>query len=278
MKSYLKLLQWEINRFGKFYAVLLLITALFQMAGVSLFANNYMASVRQIMERESVAIAAVTKMTPLANFDNYTQQSLWFVGPIALCAGILVLYVFLTWYREWFGKNTFAYRLFMLPVPRMQIYLAKAVSILLFVLGLVAVQLLLIPLQALIFQSIIPEDLRKAYQFSQIIRNHPYLNLLAPRYFVQFILYYGAGIMGLLVIFTAILLERSYRVKGIIAGVVYVCAAGAVIISPLALTENWLRNYFYPSEILGMFVVLGLLICGFSLWLSARLLQKKVSV
>ena len=40
---------------------------------------------------------------------------MWFLGPIALCIAALIIYVFFIWYRDWLGKNTFAYRLLMLP-------------------------------------------------------------------------------------------------------------------------------------------------------------------
>ena len=71
----------------------------------------------------------------LSFFD--ITQSTWFIGPIALCIAMLIIYVFFIWYRDWLGKNTFIYRLLMLPTNRLNIYLAKATTILLFILGLV---------------------------------------------------------------------------------------------------------------------------------------------
>src|SRR5690625_6144925 len=63
--------------------------------------------------------------------------SMWFMGPIALSVAAFIFYIFLIWYRDWFGKNTFIYRLLMLPTARLNVFLAKAISIMMMVIGLV---------------------------------------------------------------------------------------------------------------------------------------------
>lgn len=277
MKPYLKLLNWEINRFGKVYAVLWLVTLLSQFAGVLRFATNYVNRANEEMHRNSLSIAEYAARYSKANYELYTS-SLWFTGPIALCAAALLLYVFLIWYREWIGKNTFAYRLLMLPTSRMNVYLAKAGTIFLFVLGLVALQVLILPLQILVFDSIIPSELRNSVSVSELIKHHPILHLLIPRYFIEFVLFYCTGIMVVIIIFTAIMLERSFRIKGIALGISYGIAAVFLFLSPLIITQSWFANYFYPVEILWMEVVMGILIICSSLWLSSFLLRKKVSV
>ena len=47
------------------------------------------------------------------------------MGPIALCVVVLIIYVFFIWYRDWLGKNTFIYRLLMLPTARIQCLFSK---------------------------------------------------------------------------------------------------------------------------------------------------------
>ena len=68
-------------------------------------------------------------------------NSEWFVMPIVLCIAMLMIYVFFIWYRDWFGKNTFIYRLLMLPTERINIYFAKLTAIMLLVLGLITLQI-----------------------------------------------------------------------------------------------------------------------------------------
>ena len=46
-------------------------------------------------------------------------------GTISSVHVVLIIYVFFIWYRDWFGKNTFIYRLFMLPTARINVYLQR---------------------------------------------------------------------------------------------------------------------------------------------------------
>lgn len=277
MNRFWKLLHWEITRFGKMYGVLWLVTLLSQFIGIIVFSIQYMNLVNEQMFRGNLSAAEYAVRSGKTGF-HYYSQTLWFSAPIALCAAALLLYVFMIWYREWFGKNTFAYRLLMLPISRMSVYLAKLGAILLFVLGLVAFQLLTLPLQILLFNSMIPSQLRESLSTADVILYNDLLRMLAPRHFIEFVLFYTAGLMAVLVIFTAILLERSFRLKGAAAGIVYGFAAGFLFISPILVTENWFQNYFYPGEVVTMEILVGSLIIGVSLWFSSYLLRKKVTV
>jgi hypothetical protein len=278
MNRFLKLLNWEINRFAKFYGVLLAITLISQLAGLMIFSNANVQSARNIMYQSSITLTEYAATHGKVQLVNYSRSSLWFTAPIALCATAMLLYVFLIWYREWYGKNTFAYRLLMLPTSRMNIYLAKASAIVLFALGLVAFQLAALKLQIFAFNSMVPAELREIETVSGLARSQAYLNLLIPRYFFDFVLNYGAGITLVCVLFTAIALERSYRVKGFIAGVAYVIAAVFLFLLPFILSYGWYRNYFYPIEVFRMAVAAVLLILICSLWLSSILMRKKITV
>ncbi len=228
MNRYGKLLNWEIVRFSKFYGALLVITLLSQFFGIWLEANSYMNRAEEMMDRNSISAVQFAEQYGKISISN-GYQSIWFEGPISLCAATLILYIFLIWYKEWFGKSTFAYRLLMLPTSRMNVYLAKLSAIVLFVLGLVAFQLMLIPIQISVFDAMVPSEFKQAVTISSLIHSHPFLQTLLPSYFIEFVLYYGVGVMGVVVLFTAILLERSFRYKGIAAGILYSGAALACL-------------------------------------------------
>src|SRR5690606_30997651 len=61
------------------------------------------------------------------------ETQFWFAVPVGLSVAVLVIYAFLIWYRGWFGRSTFAYRLLSLPSERRNIYFAKLTAILTFV-------------------------------------------------------------------------------------------------------------------------------------------------
>ena len=86
------------------------------------------------------------------------MNSGWFGIPIIFCIAMLMIYVFFIWYRDWFGKNTFIYRLLMLPTERITIYFSKLTAILFFVLGLVALQIVLMLIEIQIINSIVSAD------------------------------------------------------------------------------------------------------------------------
>jgi hypothetical protein len=203
----------------------------------------------------------------------------WYAAPILLCIAALLLYVFIIWYRDWFGKGTFIYRLLMLPGPRSHLYWAKLSAILVFIFTLLSFQLLLLVLQDALFRLIVPGDLRAPSHFSDVISANRALPVLLPASPDQFLVSYGMGIVALLVVFAAILLERSYRPPyGIIlaAGYLSVCGA-ALAFATFKLLAGYYR-WLYPGEMLVLVVAVWGVTAALSVWLGNRLLAKKVSV
>lgn len=277
MKHFGKLLHWEINRFAKIWGALGLLTLLVQSIGVIVYSAYRMSRIKENMYINSITIEEFVRRSGKLEFTEY-GRGIWFSGPILLCVAALLIYSLLIWYREWFGKNTFAYRLFMLPTSRMSVYLSKLTAIILFVLGLVALQIAILPLLMLIFNNMIPAEVRETVTLGQFVHDHQYLSFMVPDYFMQFILGYGAGIAAIIILFTAILLERSYRLKGLVAGIVYIVVACVIFILPLWIAESYYNNYFYPSELLLMETACGLVIMCVSLWYSSFLIRKKIHV
>ena len=277
MMRYTKLVNFEINRFSKIYFSLLLITILSQFAGVIIKVQGFLNNTEQTMLEEKLTEAAYLKTFGGIDF-NLVSGSLWFIGPIALCAVALIFYIFLIWYRDWFGKNTFIYRLLMLPTARLSLYLSKATAIFLMVLGLIALQLIILPMENALFNSIVPEAfLSTEMSTMSIIQSKPILGLIIPDSFTQFLISYGIGLMIMVVLFTAIMLERSYRIKGIVLGIVYCVLTGALFISPVLLDKSNGIS-LYPSEIFGSLIALGIVITAVSIWFGSWLLNKRVTV
>jgi hypothetical protein len=273
MNRYLKLVHFEISRFFKLYLVLIVITILSQTTGVIVMSNQYVNRANEAMYVQGMSIEQFIANEGFMGMFKVTH-SLWYTGPIALCIVALLFYVFFIWYRDWFAKNTFIYRLLMLPTARINIYLAKATSIFLMVLGLVALQLLLIPLQSIILKWIVPREIRLDMTVSEVMDNDYYLQILLPQSFIEFMIHYGIGFMVVFVVFTAILFERSFRWKGILLGAAYVILAITLFIWPFFA----LFDYLYPLELLVTGTVLGLLVAAMSIWMGHYLLTKKITV
>ncbi|MEQ2525073.1 hypothetical protein EKG37_07240 [Robertmurraya yapensis] len=276
MKRYLKLVNFEFNRFFKLYLVLIGITFVAQMSGVIVESKSYHNQANEIMQEDLLTQSEYVQQYGPMSFLNISE-SIWFLGTIALCAVTLIIYVFFIWYRDWVGKNNFSYRLFMLPSVRLNIYLAKATTILLFVLGLIALQLLLLPFENQVFKWIVPEVFRTDLSVLEIT-NLYYLNLLIPKNILEFILFYGAGMTAVMIVFTAILFERSYRLKGIFYGIVYCGVSILIFLAPLLLQASLLENYFYPMELLFLEIAACVLVLAGAIWIGNMLIKNKVRV
>lgn len=277
MKSYLKLVNFEFNRSAKIFAILLGIILIIQIAGVIVLSKKYLN-----MANEKIYEELMPKAEFLTNFGQMSflsvTRSVWFLGPIALCIAAVGFYIFLIWYRDWFGKNTFIYRLLMLPTTRMNVFYAKITNILLMTIGFVSFQLILIPIETTVFKWLLPEEFREDMNVKEIFSSMPELNVLVPTSFLEGVLYYGAGFMVVAILFTAILFERSFRWKGVFVGIMYSLVAIAVFISPLLLQEFVLNDFFYPLELFVLEIIMGVIVLVTSIWMSGFLLKNKITV
>jgi len=277
MKNYLNLVNFEFNRIAKLFTVLLSITFVLQTIGVIVLSRNYLNMANEKIYKE---------MMPLTQFlENFGQMSFlqiarstWFFGPIALCVAGVAFYIFFIWYRDWIGKNTFIYRLLMLPTSRLNVFYAKITTILIMTFGLVAVQLIMLPIELLVMKAMVPNEFRLDMGVIEILTSMPELSLIYPNSILQFIFHYGLGLLAVSVLFTGILFERSFKWKGIFAGLLYGALAVVVLILPLLLHEFVLNNYFYPIELFILEIVMGLIVFAASIWVSGFLLKKKVTV
>ncbi|MEH7235276.1 hypothetical protein [Bacillus sp. JJ1562] len=276
MNRYLKLVNFEFSRFLKLYLVLVGITVFFQVIGIIFTSKRYLNRADEAIFEEMLSKSDFISQYGKISMIDFAQ-TLWFMGPIMLSGATLLIYVFFIWYRDWLGKNTFSYRLLVLPTARLNVYLAKATTILLFVLGLIAVQLVLIPVESRVLQWMVPGEFRTDFTVGEIT-NINYLQLLFPKSFMDFILYYGSGIAAVCVVFTAILFERSYRLKGIFFGILYCAVSFLLLLAPILVDEYILRNYLYPNELFYLVVGAGLLAWAAAIWTSNYLLNKKIRV
>lgn len=277
MEKYVKLVNFEFNRFFKIYAALIAITVISQMIGVVVMSKNYMGRANQMMYEQGLSQAEFIEQYGTMSFYNVAQTA-WVMGPITLCIVALIFYVFLIWYRDWFGKNTFIYRLLMLPTARLNVFFAKATTIFLMVLGLVALQIFLLSVDASIIKWLVPLGFRTDLSIDQMINALNYLAIIFPYHFFDFGVHYGIGFMAVFVLFTAILFERSFGIKGIILGVIYCVLALLLLISPGIFTMIYEKPFLYPIEYFVLEVVLCSIVVTASIIISRFLLNNRITV
>lgn len=277
MKSYLKLVNFEFNRFFKVYAALMAITIVSQITGVIVNSKSYLNQANAMIYNQGLSQAKFIEAYGTMSFYRITP-TIWVIGPIALCITVLIIYIFLIWYRDWFGKNTFVYRLLMLPTARLNVFFAKATTIFLMVLGLVALQILLLPVGSMIMKWLVPLEFRADMTIDQMIGTFNYLAILFPNTFIDFSIHYVIGFIFVFVLFTAILFERSFGIKGIILGIIYFLLSLLLLISPGILTVFYEKLFLYPREYFILEVILCSIVVATSIMVSRFLLNKKITV
>ena len=205
-------------------------------------------------------------------------RSVWFYLPILICITAVLFYSFYIWYVEWMGKNTFIYRLLMLPTSRMTVFWSKLTTIALMIFGLVSIQLILLVVESQLLKLLVASDIRLDLSLQQLSEVSYYLSLFIPQSFLSFIVYYGTGFVLLFLGFTTVLFERSFRFKGIIMGIGFSIVLFLLFLSPIIANVLTSFNWLYPGELFITEVILGLLVIAISSWMSHYLLNKKVTV
>ncbi|MCC5890927.1 MAG: hypothetical protein JJU01_10170 [Alkalibacterium sp.] len=278
LKALLNLTTFEFDRISRFLYVLIGITLTANLTGYILTPVRYVNRMNAHMVQNSVTDQQALQAFGELSFSDVIS-TVWILGPVALGISGLLLYSFFIWYREWFGKNTFAYRLLMLPVPRMHLFYSKLVVIYISIFTLIAVQIISLFIGFQLVSAIVPGEWLRSMTFLSALNMHPFFYYVLPLEPWFFIAINGIGIVFLLVLFTVILMERSFSVKGIMLGITYGIAALFTALLPAFLPEVVGNHYFfYNSELLILTILLLSFISFASIMISRFLLNRKITI
>lgn len=274
MNHYLKLVNFEVKRFWKLFIGLIVYVIGMQIIGAIITARNYMKYANETMRREQMIESEY-----VFNYGAYSLQrfiySEYFVLSVVFAAAVLIIYVFFIWYRDWLGKSSFIYRLLMLPTARRNVYFAKLTTILLFVLFLVGMQALLLRGVDQIGRLIIPEQLHNDYGVVNL-HSYDFLAVLYPQTPLHFVLLYGLGMTIVAIMFTAILFERSYQLKGVFFGAIYLILSVMFIFIPVFI--QIMTNYLYMNELILLTALTSSIALALAIYLANYLLKWKINV
>ena len=255
-----KLLQFEFNRLWKVLIGLILFNIVIQPLGVIWSTYRYFnrdVSAGTTLEMPGTVARALA-------FNEVTQSGIVTLA-ILFTVFALIFYTFYTWYREWYGKSRFSYRLMMIPGNRMQVYFAKLLALYIGVLLLVALQIVLLAVGNWIFEWVLSEDvIRPIHLFELYYWNDfgneiflPVLQIMINRYVM--------GFMTLNIVFVGILLERSFGLAGFISGLAFylISLIGSVAVISVIGGQAYKWYLFYDEALYVMYgiMVLYTLIC-----------------
>lgn len=271
MVKFIRLLEFELGRLLRFLIPTIMISAVMQFIAMFSTITRYKDYLKQSLESNM----------PMENFSMHdvTISGLFQIA-ILMVPLLFVFYSLFTWYREWLGKNTFIYRLLMLPIHRMSIFFSKALSFLIGGVLAFITQFGLYAIISVIFKNAIQPEYFTAVNIHNV--QHPYEMIqrtLFPTTGFEFLHTYGFAFAALLVFFTAILMERSFGIKGLIAGIIYFIAyfMGYFSINILYAIES-LPFIIRHSHIFLIQLAYMILVMMISSLISHLLLKNKVRV
>ncbi|SFK18839.1 hypothetical protein SAMN04488569_101439 [Marinilactibacillus piezotolerans] len=278
LQYFIRLVNFEFERMYKFLLGIMIILILSNFAGYIIGPLNYVSKANETMKLESLSTTQYIETYGSFSLETLTR-SLWILGPIALGIIGFLFYSIFIWYREWLGKNTFIYRLLMLPTSRMHIYFAKLLIIFVGIFSLLSLQIISLWIGSFIISSLTPPEFFSAMTVSEVVRTGIIFPMILPNTLEVFLGIYSLGLVAISVLFTIILLERSYRIKGFPLGIFYALASIGFIISPNLVSLIAKNNYIlFNSELIIIVVIFALIVGLVSLLISRYLLKNKITV
>ena len=268
MNKILTLYNIEFKRIYKLYFTLL---------GLLLVGNIGIVAKQLYRQVNSAALNGKAKVSMELLKSPLVKNELLFKGGIddiylftTIILGIAVMfcliYCIVIWYRDFVGKNKTAYTLFMLPNNKFAIYISKAMTIVVMIYGVIMTQILSWIIDANIIKILCNIDI---YQAKYIILNLSSIHLIQP-YLLDFIMIDVIGvILAVLVIFTAVMIQRSFKIKGMILAIIYTLASISIY---------WLiiRYAHYSDKILVLHSIYYIALFTISTTLSYYLINKKI--
>ncbi|GLO64845.1 hypothetical protein M3E13_14185 [Oceanobacillus kimchii] len=274
MSNFGKLVNFEFRRFLPIFLPLVGILVLSQVIGAIVFSMRYLSDMeRYLIQGQRTTEDFILEFGKLSMME--VVNSIYFMGPIGVAVVSLLIYLLFIWYRDWIGKNTFAYRLLTLPTNRLNLFFSKASTIFIFIFGFITIQLIMMPILQFILKLFVPVDYRLDMALGAMVQANYFLSILLPQTISGFFIHYGLGIVFTIGIFTMVLLERSYRLIGIGFAFLY-----AIIVCTFIFTPYYFQYFFhlYTHEAFWLETSVMIIISVLSIWLSSHLLNNKIRV
>lgn len=273
--SIIKLMMFEYKRIWKLYLALVIAVTCIQLFFIW-YGSYTHAEMYKELARESgrtyYQIAQQDQLSFVHVFNSFPIHA-----SIMISIAALLLYSCFIWYRDWVGKYPMAQRLLTLPIHRSALYFSKLGTIFTFVLGMIALQYLIILAGIGLVHLTVPSEFLQSNPLvlSSIARFSQVFSVILPLTFKSFLLMYGTGFTFLTVAFTVIVIERSFRMKGWFIGAAYM--AIAVAFNGLG-TYISLKLHLFESEVFIVFGFTLVITSILSSLLCIYLLQRKVTV
>lgn len=275
MNNILNLYDIELKRIYKWYLALLSILLVGNIGVVTKHIRNIIIRVASdTKSKESLSLMKLQQSKKYlyeTHILNIYESTTMLLGLAVL---ICLVYALIIWYRDFVGKNKTGYTLFMLPNNKFNVYIAKAITIVVMIFGVMLMQMVFWGTDILILKIVTNIPIQEIFNVAKYSTGEFGRFTLIQLYQIDFIMVNIIGvILAVLVIFTAVMIQKSFKIKtvGIALGIIYVYASIVIFsyigsITPFS-DRNLIGHIIY---FIGLFIV--------SVGLSYTLLNKKVYI
>lgn len=275
MNNILNLYDIELKRIYKWYLALLSILLVGNIGTVARHIRNIIIRVASdTKSKESLSLMKLQQSKKYlyeTHILNIYESTTMLLGLAVL---ICLVYALIIWYRDFVGKNKTGYTLFMLPNNKFNVYIAKAITIVVMIFGVMLMQMVFWGTDILILKIVTNIPIQEIFNVAKYSTGEFGRFTLIQLYQIDFIMVNIIGvILAVLVIFTAVMIQKSFKIKtvGIALGIIYVYASIVIFsyigsITPFS-DRNLIGHIIY---FIGLFIV--------SVGLSYTLLNKKVYI
>ena len=275
MNDILTLYDMEFKRIYKIY---------FTLIGL-LFTSNIGATLYKIFfitrrtvdnEGNPITMHTLKSSEGLEYINTYIVGDLGSMTKMAMAFAVLLclLYSLVIWYRDYFSKSKTIATLLMLPQKRFNIYISKFLTVIMMIFGIIASQFLFWFIDLFIIKIILnvnAEGFLNVFQ-TMLIRQNRFWNLVFNQP-IDFVMIDVLGvILAVTVLFTGVMIERSFRKVGAVLGAIYVVAS---IVLYIYVTTSY---GIYSDILLKAHLLYYLVMFIVSTLISINLLNKRVSL
>lgn len=206
MKRWLLLTNEELKRSTKLLVLLISGLIVAEIASLLYQIYDYQSTIEKTMRIEQISeMDAIARAGGALTFAQATD---FYDSIIVLAMGMIILFAFWIWYRDWIGETKYIYRLLLLPGSRRAIFGSKMTALLLVVTSLIGIQWGLLLLSRNLYLWLLPD----AQQITASINEYSiYMKLFYTMYPSDILFILLMTFIVISFVFMTVLLERSFR-------------------------------------------------------------------
>nr|WP_317332189.1 hypothetical protein [uncultured Romboutsia sp.] len=275
MNNILTLYDMEFKRIYKIYFALIGILFASNI-GATLFSIYNMSSGRYYVEGEPINIQVLKSEEGIKYIYEYLIGDLTSTTKMVMAFSVLLclLYSLFIWYRDYFSKSKTIATLLMLPQKRFNIYIAKFITVTSMIFGVISVQFLFWFIDLVVIKSILNvnvEGFTNVFETILVAQNR-FSNLIFSQP-IDFLMIDVLGVaLAVIVMFTGVIIERSYNKIGVILGVGYIFVSIMLYVFLTAQYEQ------YVDILLKVQIAYYIVTFVISILVSRTLLNKRIGL